>query len=298
MNDSYQNMKAFLDSTRNIQEFKIPYIPSFAPCHKYMQTQLEKLGTDHPEWKAAIFSLVSYPIQVWAEEGRSKIGIGDDNFRYILSDINSSDTYFGIKNASWIEGQHDLISLTGNILQIFSDYFSSNSTSAKFLSRVHSSDKRAEAISPYLLKKNYVSSVIDVCEKCSSKINEYAVPLNRLMENMNVDMKSVYHDAEILLQTVSFITKSKKEYLNLDISGTILTLAQCIMYLDSYPFTTYLLTDILKYKVAGLTQNEISKITGESQAYISRKYNTALRVLSILIWGFPSNEILILMDKG
>ena len=84
-------------------------------------------------------------------------------------------------------------------------------------------------------------------------------------------------------------------YEMMDIYNAILALSQCILMLDSYPFNPSFLSDIVRMKMDGKTQKEIAKYFNITQAYVSKRYDEAVKLISILIWGFSCNEILLLM---
>ena len=251
---------------------------------------MNNLALEHPEWADTIALTASYPVQKWAYDVRRKIGIND---RYIstLLDSEEHDTYFGLMHKNNLKNQERMLETTTELLNLFAEYEKENTDLSNMLVKVHGI-KRNIPYTPYQIRKYYRDALTDFCHKYSERVNMIIEKIADQRDNVETDMQLVYHNADTLLKTIAKMKKSRKEYQQMEIYSAILCVTQCIIEIDSYPFYPTYLSDVLRMKMEDITQSKMAELLDVSQEYISRKYNEATHILSILIWGFSSMDIL------
>lgn len=296
MEDMY-DLSKFLATVQSQNTFHIDSVPTYAPCRKFVCSTLNELACETAKWSDSIAFLASYPIQKWADNARSELGI---NEIYITSMIHSdalTDNYFGLLHKENLENQRECLECTSQLIYLFDAYIRKRSESGKLLNAIHGLNSKMCPYSSYKIKKMYRQAVIDFCTENCDKINQCTSRIQKQQDSIEKDMQFVYHDADDLLKTIAKMKKSKKVYEQMELYSAVMTIAQCIMKIETYPFYPSLLSDILRLKMEDMTQSQIAKILNVSQEYVCRKYNEATGILSILIWGFSSMEVLEIINS-
>ena len=293
--DNAKSISDFLNSLLKTPDYHFETIPTkYTYLKQFLCQILNEIMDECNESTDAIFVLASYPIQKWAFTCRKIIGIDEDFINsLLLSDYTDSTSYFGLMSEDRLRNQKQCLNYSKEMLSLCDDYFSLDTEYSKLLANIHSNSP--PIYSSKEVKEKYKESVYDFVRVCAVKICIKSEEIDDLNSNLDQEIDVVYHDTEILIKTISYMKNKNISYEMMDIYNAILALSQCILMLDSYPFNPSFLSDIVRMKMDGKTQKEIAKYFNITQAYVSKRYDEAVKLISILIWGFSCNEILLLM---
>ena len=260
---------------------------------------LNHLAEADSRWKTTLMFLAGYPMYKWAKASRNHIGIDFTTLNELILEGNTDSEYFGISSEKIKRIQRDMLYASDEIVNIIEDSLKSdiynlgNGFSA--YKAIH--DANAEDVSKHIFGKYYESAVIKICKLISGKINKIYKNVEKSIKDIDLDIRLVFHDVDLLLSIGNDIKHSayrnerllqnglRKIYRQIDGFDVYDTIWECLKSLHDYPFNGPILYKVMSKTFIGEPEEKIADEIGKSRTYLRAKKTEGTKALGCLIWG-------------
>ena len=115
-----------------------------------------------------------------------------------------------------------------------------------------------------------------------------------MAEGLNSEpIEGVYHNTDMLIRQMSAIDgMHNRKWDDIQYQHAYNTITECINALDSYWEDGETLRFITDAYAHGVSESQISAALNKSRTFVRARYRTAIEVLSYLIWGYSTREVL------
>lgn len=277
---------------RSTVSFKIDKIPTVSKREPSARKILNEILAEHDEWFPCIAAIVVYPIQQWAKDTRKRIGIDLDSLEAAIEEHGS---FFGINSAGRFETQKSALSETNKEIELVKQILSQNLDSnnekqmMKVINAIHGTD--TEDISKYMVLTYYRPAIEMICKKYNHLFVSFADQMAPRIRDE--EFASVYHNTDLMVRQLNSISDMNRRWKDeISYQDTYRTMKRCIKALDHYSIDGPLLRSITEKYAEGYPELRIAENLHKSRNYVRRKYQTAIEILSYLLWGYSTREVL------
>lgn len=297
------NRQFLLNMLHSIENtpIELKSIPTQKIIEKTVKNILNSILYEKQEWKYAISVLVTFPIQSWALRQRKLLKIDSSSILKIIS-YETDEDYFGFECVEHLERQAKNTEISEKATLLMEDILYSDDSELEpkykeILDIVHGKNPRR--ITRYQLLKNYEDAVRYFCEHYNEKFEVMLAETIDDSHSLDFDIQLVYHDTKTLMNLYKNIYKTGMgKTCDLYYPNTVKSIESCLKALNSYKLFSYdQIPQILIYVAHGMKQCDIADKMEKSQFFISQKYNEGIKILSILIWGCTSKEIIEILNS-
>lgn len=272
---------------RSTARVKIDRIPTLSRHEKTARNILNDILDQNENFFPCIAALVVYPIQIWAKQTRERLGID-------YASLNN-EVFFGIAT----EGRfHDLkhsmeetdreIELVKKILERKpSDCIEKKEFCV--LSGIHSDTETN--VSKHMIAVHYRNAVLNVCQE----YNDSFETLNKEMFNADIDaeFEGVYHNTDLLVRQVDSIFGMKDSFSSgVYYRETHDLILNCIRSLNTFTIDGHIMAIVAEKYAKHIPEYRIAEELCKSRSYVNSKYENAVEILSYLLWGYSTRDIL------
>lgn len=296
------NRQFLLNMLHRIEDapIELKSVPTQKIIEKTVKNILNSILYEKQDWKYAISVLVTYPIQSWALQKRKLLKIDSNSILKIIA-YETDDNYFGFECVQHLERQakNTKISEKATLLMeeiLYSDDSELDPDYKEILDIVHG--KHPRRITRYRLLKNYEEAVRFFCEQYNERFKEILEETIDDRHSLDFDIQLVYHDTKTLMNLYKDIYKTGMgKTCDLYYPNTVKAIESCLKALSSYKLFSYdQIPQIMTYIAHGMKQSDIAIKMEKSQFFISQKYNEGMKILSVLIWGCTSRDIIEMLN--
>lgn len=251
---------------------------------------LNSILYENPEYYPTICCLATYNIQKWASEQRENTHINFDNFVTNILVFENQDDESTLR---LLKFQSITLKNTNEAMKYLKEIIDPATKEGKSIYSIHFN---GEEVSKYLINNYYKKAVLNLCEKH----NEYFKKLlgGEMLEpylNGNNDSDIAYHNTQILLKLLPRLIK-KRVLPNELISSIKDQLIKCLETIKTANDgeETY---QILGMYLKGMSEVKIAKKFERNRKYIHAKIKYGTELLSYVIWGYGTREIMSNISK-
>ena len=277
---------------RNTSSFHIEKIPTSSRREATARKTLNEILSAHEDWFSCIAAIVVYPIQHWAKQTRRALGIDLLSLDQIIED---NDSYFGIASAGRFKTQRNVLLQTNNEIEVVRQIISQKSSSydeeqmLKVIKAIHGIQEAD--VSQYMMASYYRKAVEEICLKYHAQFSELTDQMNP--EINDKELEAAYHNTDLMIRQMNSISDMKRRWKGeISYRDAYECMMNCIKALDAYSIDGHLLMEITQKYAEGYTESQIASDLQKSRTYVRGKYQTAVEILSYLLWGYSTREVL------
>lgn len=279
----------FNKSSLNVYIDKVPTTSKHEPT---IRKTLNSLLNEQPDWYSCIASIVVYPVQLWASESRKNLKIDLVNLQSVIDEEGS---FFGISTVGRFNQQILSMKETQKALEMTSEVIRNTGAGsltpkqAQVIQSIHG--MTGDPVTRFLIDSYYESAIRRICDIYADAFNKYNFRSDQ--GNADENMGEVFHNTDLLIRQTGALRYIRyKSTSDIDYEEAYETVMRCIDELNTFPMEGQLLSRIAKSYAFGITESQIAKSEDRSRTYIRSKYYMAVEVISYLLWGYSTREIL------
>ena len=277
------------------EETKREYIDRIPTNSRHEQLAREILNAilnENEEWFPAVSALAVYPIQKWSAETRTLYRIDTQSLERL---IKEEGIYFGMNASRYLQNHIVAMRETDCEIQLITSILKSRKrlqsekNKLNTLNAIHGINK--SDLSKYMIERYYKDAVTDVCRKYNKEFLRINRNIIKTINFRNDEMKEAYHNTDWLIRHAWQFRNHVKSH-DIDYEAVCRSLLTYIRCLETYSINGKELYEVIILSYKGMTESQTAAKLRKSRTYVRSRYKTGIEILSYLIWGYSSREIL------
>lgn len=262
-------------------------IPTESKHEVTARSILNRLISQNPDWFPAAAAFVIYPAQKWAQLKRKELVI----------DIRglSEEDYFGIKTKGRFQNQLVSLQETDREIDLVTQILNSPADSVfekkmnAVINAIHGTE--AADVSKYMLEEYYEKGMRKVFESYWDQFRILNLEMAKGIDSG--EYEDVYHNTDLLIRQLNAIDgMASRRWSDVQYDNACKTILKCIDTLKSYSEEGEILQIIVESYARGETETRTAERVEKSRTYVRSRYRFSVEILSYLIWGYSTREVL------
>lgn len=285
------------------------YLPAMNKLNSIMDE------ADTPEATATCIILSSYCLQKWADNARKNIEVFEENNKTLgtveevhklLVDIYDvpSKMNFPEHTKSLLLTKELLETVESAIIEI-SKYPNTGRKMFNVMDKLHLNlDLADSSVSKYNINKWYKPAVELIIERFGERFSEVFEEITLKNTERDEEKQLAYHNTVLLLEAYSIFkwnVSAKKDINNMNTAEAnsltkqllvIKLIDEAIKEIKNYPVEGHLCADVLESIITDKKPEDVWKEHNVSRSFYYRARKKGILLLSYLIWGYTTRDIL------
>ena len=277
---------------RNTSACKIDKIPTSSRREVSARKTLNEILSEHEEWFPCIAAIVVYPIQQWAKNARKDLGIDLLSLDQI---IENHESYFGISSVGRFETQRNALLETNKEIEVVRDilkqkpFTNEQEQMLSVINAIHGID--GDDVSQYMMNTYYRGAIETICKKYNDQFRSFSMQMKPKINDK--EFEAAYHNTDLMIRQLNSISDMNKRWRGeVSYRAAYETMISCIRSLKMYSIDGPLLMEIAMRYAEGYPELRIATELNKSRTFVRGKYQNAVEILSYLLWGYSTRDVL------